>query len=40
LIDRRNRIVGVLQGPAEWDSPEAKALIRYYLDQSLPVSSG
>ncbi len=28
LIDREGREVGRLTGPAEWDSPEAKALIR------------
>lgn len=33
LIDRDGRAVGALLGPAEWDSPEAKALIRYYLDR-------
>lgn len=32
LIDRRGRIVGGMSGPAEWNSPEAKELIRYYLD--------
>ena len=38
LIDRRGRLVGGLQGPAEWDSPEAALLIRYYLKQ--PAKSG
>jgi thiol-disulfide isomerase/thioredoxin len=33
LIDRQGRLVGGLQGPAEWDSPEAARLIRHYLDQ-------
>ena len=28
LIDRKGRIVGRMIGPAEWDAPEAKALIR------------
>jgi thiol-disulfide isomerase/thioredoxin len=32
LIDRDGKLVGGLQGPAEWDSPEAQALIRHYLD--------
>ncbi len=32
LIDQGGQIVGALAGPAEWDSPDAKALIRYYLD--------
>jgi thiol-disulfide isomerase/thioredoxin len=33
LIDLKGRIVGTLNGIAEWDSPEAKALIRYYQDR-------
>jgi hypothetical protein len=32
LIDAKGRLRGRLQGPAEWDAPEAVALIRYYLD--------
>jgi thiol-disulfide isomerase/thioredoxin len=31
LIDGDSRIVGAVQGAAEWDSPEALALVRYYL---------
>ncbi len=31
LIDREGRVVGGLEGPAEWDSGEAVALIRHYL---------
>ena len=31
LIDRQGREVGRLVGPAEWDAPEAQALIRHYL---------
>jgi len=31
LIDRQGRMVGGMEGPAEWDSPEAEALIRHYL---------
>ncbi|MGE0153418.1 MAG: TlpA disulfide reductase family protein [Reyranellaceae bacterium] len=31
LIDRDGREVGRLEGPAEWDAPEAVALIRHYL---------
>ena len=31
LVDHRGRIVGALAGPAEWDSPDAEALIRHYL---------
>lgn len=33
LIDRQGRVVGGLEGPAEWDSEEAVALIRHYLRQ-------
>ncbi len=33
LIDRRGRIVGGYAGPAEWDGPEARALIEHYLDR-------
>ncbi|UCH72982.1 MAG: TlpA family protein disulfide reductase [Rhodospirillales bacterium] len=33
LIDRDGQIVGELPGYAEWDSAEAIALIRHYLDQ-------
>jgi thiol-disulfide isomerase/thioredoxin len=31
LIDHKGRVAGYLEGPAEWDSKEAKALIRYYV---------
>lgn len=31
LIDRQGRLVGSLVGMAEWDAPEAKALIRHYI---------
>ena len=31
LIDAEGRLVGGMNGPAEWDSPDAMALIRYYL---------
>ena len=33
LIDPDGRMVGVLAGPAEWDSPDALALMRHYLPQ-------
>ena len=33
LLDRSGRIVGNLPGVAEWDSPEAKALVRFYLEK-------
>lgn len=32
LFDREGREVGRLEGAAAWDSPEAGALIRFYLD--------
>ncbi len=31
LVDPQGRIVGKMEGPAEWDSPDGKALVRYYL---------
>lgn len=34
LVSRTGAIMGVLVGPAEWDSPEAMALIRYYVDEA------
>ncbi len=34
LIDKAGRMVGVVQGGAPWDSPEATALLRHYLDAS------
>ena len=33
LIDPRGQIVGAYPGPAEWDGPEARALIEHYLRQ-------
>jgi len=33
LIDREGRVVGELPGFAEWDSDEAIALVRHYLDE-------
>src|SRR5262245_4133956 len=32
ILDREGRAVGALVGPAQWDAPEAVALIRYYID--------
>ncbi len=32
LIDREGRLLGGLEGPAEWDSEEAVSFIRHYLD--------
>lgn len=31
LIDAEGHVVGGLEGPAEWDSPDARSLINYYL---------
>ncbi len=31
VIDRQGGIAGAYAGPAEWDGPEARALIEYYL---------
>jgi thiol-disulfide isomerase/thioredoxin len=39
LIDRHGKLIGSLIGPAEWDSPAAKALIRRYLAPSRTDSS-
>ena len=33
LIDTRGRVVGRMVGPAEWDSPEAVALLRHFVDR-------
>jgi len=32
LIDARGRVVGELVGPADWNAPEVKALIRHYIE--------
>ena len=34
LLDRAGNVVGKLEGIAEWDTPEAEALIQYYIDRS------
>lgn len=31
VIDAEGKVVGYLEGHADWSSPEAKALVRYYL---------
>jgi thiol-disulfide isomerase/thioredoxin len=31
LINRRGRVIGTYQGPADWDDDAAKALVQYYL---------
>ena len=33
LIDRTGREVGRMKGEAKWDGPQAKALIRHYIEQ-------
>lgn len=38
LIDRNGGVVAGLTGPAEWDSPEAIALIRHYLRPAPGIS--
>ena len=38
LIDREGRVVGAYQGPAEWDSEEAKTLIGFYLKSGQSAS--
>jgi hypothetical protein len=37
LIGRDGRAVGAFVGGTEWDSPEAIALIRYYIDTDRPA---
>jgi thiol-disulfide isomerase/thioredoxin len=37
LIDRQGRLVGGMEGPAEWDEDDAAALIRYYLNELPPA---
>ena len=34
MLDRNGRVVGSLVGIAEWDSKEAIALVRHYLEKS------
>jgi thiol-disulfide isomerase/thioredoxin len=33
LIDRDGGVIGRIEGPAEWDSPEALALIRFFIGE-------
>ena len=33
LFDRQGRLVGALEGPAEWDSDDAKALLQFYIER-------
>jgi thiol-disulfide isomerase/thioredoxin len=37
LIDHEGMVRGYLEGPAEWDSKAAKALMRYYIDRAEPA---
>lgn len=32
-IDKKGRVVGAYTGPAEWDSPAAKTLLQYLIDE-------
>lgn len=32
IVDRQGRLAGVLKGSADWDTPEALALLQFYLD--------
>ncbi len=34
VIDRAGGVAGFIEGPAEWDSDEAKRLVRFYLDEA------
>lgn len=34
LYDRTGRELGRLEGSAEWDTPEAQALLQYYIDET------
>ena len=34
LYDRKGRELGRLEGIAEWDTPEAQALLQYYIDET------
>lgn len=34
LVDHEGNVVGYLEGHADWASPEAKALMRYYIDRA------
>ncbi len=38
LIDPAGAILGAYAGPAEWDGPEARALIEYYLNRPNPAA--
>ncbi|MDA1091149.1 MAG: TlpA disulfide reductase family protein [Proteobacteria bacterium] len=36
LIDHQGRVVGYMKGAADWSSPQAKALIDYYISRISP----
>lgn len=36
VLDHEARVIGGMEGPAEWDSSEARALVEYYLDRLDP----
>ncbi|MEJ1994591.1 MAG: TlpA disulfide reductase family protein [Limibacillus sp.] len=40
LLDKRGRVVGKLQGSLEWDIPEVKKLVRYYLSEETGTETG
>ncbi len=37
LIDHEGMVRGYLEGPAEWDSRSAKAMMRYYIERAEPA---
>jgi thiol-disulfide isomerase/thioredoxin len=39
VIDRDGAVVGAYAGPAEWDGPEARALMEYYLNRPNPPAA-
>ena len=39
ILDRQGRAVGALEGPAEWDSPEAMALVERFMGEKSSVIS-
>ena len=34
IVDHQGGIVGHVAGPAEWDTPEAQDLVRFYIDRA------
>jgi thiol-disulfide isomerase/thioredoxin len=39
IFDREGRALGGLYGPAAWDSPEAEALVRHYIEKTAPTTT-